>query len=163
MDVRTHAYLRTLPFKYTPPSPTRSRAKSATEMKESMTHEEWNGYMQEFLKRRLQYEMIAGNLVKSWSREHPCLFFDVMQEYTAQKRWHKLDLMPAEHQWVDAEKDRDQPVSFLPLMELVLERMGKDKAAGHGGASAVVDCGKRPVSEMVETANDGTRDGGVGA
>lgn len=139
------SYLRTLPFKYTPPSPAISRSKSVTEMRESMTDEEWDQYMQEFLKRRLQYEKIAGNLVKSWSREHPDMFFDVMEEYVAQKRWHKLVLTPAEQQWVDAEKDKAQPASFLALMEMVLERMGRDKATGESEASAAVDGRKRPV------------------
>ena len=91
-----------------------------------MTDDEWNKYMQEFLKRRLQYEKVAGYLVKDWAREHPELFFDVMQEYAAQKRWHKLDLTPWEQRWVDASKSRDQPASFLAVMEVVLEQMGGD-------------------------------------
>lgn len=119
-----------------------------------MTDDEWNAYMREFLKRRLQYEKVAGKLVKSWSQEHPDMFFDVMQEYTAQKRWHKLVMTPIEQQWVAAEKDKAHPASFLPLMETVLERMGKHKATEDGGASAVVDERKRPVSEMVEAADD---------
>ena len=39
---------------------------------------------------------------------------------------------------------------------MVLERMGKDKAAGEGGASAVVDAGTRPASEVVATPHDET-------
>ena len=131
MDVRTRAYLGTLPFKHSPPSSaksTASRTKSVSEMRESLTPEQWDQYMREFLKRRLQYEKVAGNLVKSWAREHPDEFFDVMQEYVAQKRWHKLILTPAEERWVYAQKHKDQPASFVSQMETVLEQMGKSRA-----------------------------------
>jgi len=93
-----------------------------------LTPEQWDQYMREFLKRRLQYEKVAGNLVKSWAREHPDEFFDVMQEYVAQKRWHKLILTPAEERWVYAQKHKDQPASFVSQMETVLEQMGNSRA-----------------------------------
>ncbi|OIW23285.1 hypothetical protein CONLIGDRAFT_637731 [Coniochaeta ligniaria NRRL 30616] len=158
LDLRTRAYLRTLPFKHQPPgaaTSTPSRRRSVEELRENMTDHEWNQYMQEFLKRRLQYEMVAGNLVKSWARDHPDLFFDVMQEYVAQKRWHKLVLTLAEEKWTEAKKDRDQPASFLSLMEVVLDRMGKDRAAGEVPASTVAGV-KRTTGEMAEIPNAGT-------
>lgn len=100
-----------------------------------MTDDGWNMYMKQFLLRRLQCEMLAGNLVRAWALEHPDLFCDVMQEYTAQKRWHKLDLTPSEQQWVDAPKERGPPCT-LRLIEMVLDYMGPKNNGVQGPGSA---------------------------
>lgn len=71
------------------------------EIRESMADEESKKFMQQLILRRLQYEMRAGRMVESWAREHPELLYDVMQEYTAQKRWHRLSLKSSEREWVD--------------------------------------------------------------
>ncbi|SPQ26353.1 dcabddb8-0bfd-406f-8eba-432be23c9e89 [Thermothielavioides terrestris] len=129
VDARTKERLSQVPFRRgmagsaSTKKDTKSRSMSSAELRDSMTDDQWNRYMQEFLKRKLQYEKVACNLVKDWARKHPTLFFDVMQEYTAQKRWHKLSLSLAEQQWVDAEKSRDQPASFMMQMEAVLSQM----------------------------------------
>ncbi|AEO67832.1 uncharacterized protein THITE_2170615 [Thermothielavioides terrestris NRRL 8126] len=153
VDARTKERLSQVPFRRgmagsaSTKKDTKSRSMSSAELRDSMTDDQWNRYMQEFLKRKLQYEKVACNLVKDWARKHPTLFFDVMQEYTAQKRWHKLSLSLAEQQWVDAEKSRDQPASFMMQMEAVLSQMGRDTADEGPTLHAVADDEPRGGSE----------------
>lgn len=75
---------------------TTSLSRSSAELRESMTDDEWDRYMTEFLKRKIQLERVACDPVKDSARKSPALFFDVMQEYTNQKRYYKLALSPAE-------------------------------------------------------------------
>lgn len=150
MDDRVRRYLRNLPFKHTAPAQTikASRSKTMTEIRESMTDEDWDKYMGQVLLRRLQYEKVAGHLVKSWALEHPELSYDVIQHYTAQKRYNKLDLTPSEQEWVDAPKERGQTSSLL-LIQMVLDQMGPHKADGQGPGSNTTAAEERHAREFL--------------
>lgn len=126
IDDRTRVYLCNLPFKHTPPARNLNPAnnKIVKKLQEMMTDDEWNDCMQQFLLRRLQYEKVATNLVRSWASAHFDMFYDVMQEYTAQKRWHNLDLAPFVQELVDASKERGSPNTSV-LIEKVLDHMGR--------------------------------------
>jgi hypothetical protein len=150
VDARIRAYLRNVPFKHTPPPVQPSgRAKSIAEVRESMDDEGWNKYMQEFSLRRLQYEMVAGGLLRSWAAERPDLFYDVMQQYTAQKRWHKLALSPSEQRWVEMPKERGSP-DVLPLIEMVLDHMGRKEGKGSPPASATSAASSTSATSTME-------------
>lgn len=107
-------------------------AKSGEEMRASMDDEHWNLYMREVFLRKLQYEMRADRMTRSWVIEHPKLFDKVMQEHTARKKYHKLGLSAIEQQWVGMPKESQ---SDLPLIQFVLKNMGRREEEAKGESS----------------------------
>ncbi|KAB5577458.1 hypothetical protein GE09DRAFT_519946 [Coniochaeta sp. 2T2.1] len=156
-----------MPFKHTPPTQATktSKSRNMADMRECMTDEEWNKSMQQLLLRRLQYEMLPGDLVSSWALEHCDLFYDIMQEYTAQKRWHNLDLTPCQQVWANARKETGDN-GTLPLIQTVLEQMGQENDGVQGPGSVPAAGSKRHASEAPsgelrrQPAQDRTEDTG---
>ncbi|OIW23205.1 hypothetical protein CONLIGDRAFT_637826 [Coniochaeta ligniaria NRRL 30616] len=124
IDARTRSYLHNLPFKHQPPVQKPQNPKTMAQMRESMDDEAWNRYMAEVMLRKLQYKKKASSVDRSWAEEHPELFYDVVQQYTAQQRWHRLELPPSLMQWVEAPTDRGDPNTFTHLVDVVLDKMG---------------------------------------
>lgn len=126
VDARTRAYLNKLPFKHKPVPEPRNKSKTMDQMREGMDDNAWNAYMGQIILRRLQWKKKASTLDRSWAKEHPDLFYDVMQQYTAQQRWHKLKLPPSQKQWVEAQKERGNPSTYAALIDVVLDNMATE-------------------------------------
>lgn len=124
VDTHTRAYLYNLPFKHKPPVQKPRNPKTMAQMRASMDDKAWDKYMGEVILRKLQYKKKASTFDRSWAKEHPDLFYDVVQQFTAQQRWHKLELPPTLKPWVEAQTDRGNPNTFADLIDVVLDNMG---------------------------------------
>ncbi|KAH8907509.1 hypothetical protein BR93DRAFT_867044, partial [Coniochaeta sp. PMI_546] len=124
VDTRTRAYIHNIPFKYKPPVQKPRNPKTMAQMRASMDDEAWDRYMGEVILRKLQYKKKASAFDRSWAKERPELFYDVIQQFTAQQRWHKLELPPSLKQWVEAQTDRGNPSTFVHLIDVVLDNLG---------------------------------------
>lgn len=95
------------------------------QMRAGMDDEAWDRFMEEVMLRKLQYKKKASTVDRSWAKERPGLFYDVVQGYVAQQRYHKLELPPSLRQWEQAQKDRENVSTFAHLIDaVVLDNMG---------------------------------------
>jgi hypothetical protein len=90
-----------------------------------MDDKAWDKYMGELILRKLQYKKKAGTFDRSWAKERPDLFYDVIQQFTAQQSWHKLELPPTLKEWVEAQTERGNPNTYAHLIDVVLDNMGE--------------------------------------
>lgn len=143
VDTRTQDFLWKLPFKHKPPVQAPQKSKTMEQMREGMDDAGWNRYMGEVVLRKLQYKKKPSTVDRSWAKEHSDLFYDVMQQYTAQQRWHKLELPPSQKQWVEAQKDRGDPSTLAALVDVVLDNMGNEIDGEQPALSSVATGTKR--------------------
>lgn len=81
-------------------------------------------YIGEVVLQKLQYKKKSSTFDRCWAKQHPELFYDVVQEYIAQQRWFKLELPPSLKRWDEAAKDSGSPSTLAALIDAVLDGMG---------------------------------------